>query len=147
MSALAHTVHSSNWTETKRISDERTKEFEERLDTIVEVWRDFNRLPALKDATDEVPKSVKELRIKVRDDVEDIRGFYRNHRIEIYPPAETIDVEWAFFRWHQVQLLGGLDFYESYGVATPFKRDKIFNELLDPDYLLPAVLIKVVPVL
>jgi hypothetical protein len=38
-------------------------------------------------------------------------------------------------------LLGGLEFYESYGVATPFKRDKIFNELIDLDYLLAALLV------
>ena len=99
--------------ETQRISDERTKEFEERLDMIVEVWRDLNRLPSLKDAKDsEIPQRVKELSIQLRDDIDDIRGFYRNHRIDIYPPAELIDIEWAFLRWHQVQLLGGLDFYE-----------------------------------
>jgi hypothetical protein len=128
--------------ETKRISDRRTKEIEERLDTIVEVWRDFNRLPSLKEANDgEIPQRVKELSIQVREDIEDIRGFYRNHRIQAYPAAELIDIEWAFFRWHQVQLLGGLDFYESYGVATPFKRDKIFNDLLDLDYLVAAILV------
>jgi hypothetical protein len=129
--------------ETKRISDERTKEFfEERLDTIVEVWRDFNRLSPLKDAKDrEVPDRVREMSIEVRDDIDDIREFYRNHRIDIYPPAEIIDVEWTLFRWHQVMLLGGLDFYESYGVATPFKREKIFNELIDLEYLLLAILV------
>jgi hypothetical protein len=128
--------------ETKRISDGRTKEFEEKLDAIVELWRDFRRLPALKEAKDsEIPERVRELAIQVRDDIDDIRGFYRNHRLDTYPPAEIIDVEWAFFRWHQVQLLGGLDFYDSYGIATPFKRGKIFNELLDLDYLLPALLI------
>lgn len=128
--------------ETKRISDGRTKEFEEKLDATVELWRDFRRLPALKEAKDsEIPERVRELAIQVRDDIDDIRGFYRNHRLDTYPPAEIIDVEWAFFRWHQVQLLGGLDFYDSYGIATPFKRGKIFNELLDLDYLLPALLI------
>lgn len=108
----------------------------------MEVWRDFNRLPSLKDAKDsEIPQKVRELSIQVRDDLEDIRGFYRNHRIDIYPAAELIDVDWAFFRWHQVQLLGGLDFYESYGVKAPFKRDKMFNELIDLDYLLAALLV------
>jgi hypothetical protein len=128
--------------ETKRISDERTKELENRLDTIVEVWRDFNQLAPLKDAKDsEVPDRVREMSIDVRDDVDDIRGFYRNHRIDIYPPAEMVNIEWTFFRWHQVMLLGGLDFYESYGAATPFKREKIFNELIDLEYLLLAILV------
>jgi hypothetical protein len=128
--------------ETKRISDQRTREFEERLDTIVEVWRDFSRLPPLKDIKDsEIPERVREMSIDVRDDIDDIRGFYRNHRIDVYPPPEVIDVDWAFFRWHQVMLLGGLDFYESYGVATPFKREKIFNELIDLEYLILAILV------
>jgi hypothetical protein len=129
-------------TETKRTSDERTEEFEKRLDLIVDVWRDFNRLPSLKDAADsEIPQQVRKLSIQVRDDLEDVRGFYRNHRIDVYPSAELIDIDWTFFRWHQVQLLGGLEFYESYGVEMPFNRDKMFNELIDLDYLLAALLV------
>jgi hypothetical protein len=128
--------------ETKRISDGRTRELEARLDKIVGAWRGFNQLPLLKDAKDsEIPQRVRELSIFVRDDVDDIRGFYRNHRARGHPVAEAINVAWAFFRWTQVLLLGGLDFYESYGVATPFNRDKVFHELLDLDYLLPALLV------
>ncbi|HXR24308.1 MAG TPA: hypothetical protein VN742_03025, partial [Candidatus Binataceae bacterium] len=51
------------------------------------------------------------------------------------------DEDWAFFRWIQVQLLGGLDFFASYGLEKIPNREKLLHELLDLDYLLSALLV------
>jgi hypothetical protein len=88
-----------------------------------------------------MPEAVHELARQIRDDREDIRGFYRNHRHPKMPAPELIDEHWASFRWIQVQLVAGLDFFASYGVKTEPNRERLRNEVLDLDYLTPALLV------
>lgn len=128
--------------ETAKTANERSLEVEERLEILVAVWRDFKRIPALHDASpSDMAETVHELSLQVRDDRDDIRGFYRNHRGPNYPAPELIDEEWTLYRWIQVQLIAGLNFFASYGLATPFNREKLFHELLDLDYLIPALVV------
>ena len=97
--------------QTKEIASGRTVELEERLDDMIAIWRDFKALPAFSNATQaEMPNRVRELSLQIRDDREDIRRFYTNHRIPPWPEAKIIDEQWTFFRWIQVQLLAGVDF-------------------------------------
>jgi len=127
---------------TKSTAGGRTAEFEERIDDMVAIWRDFKTLPALRDATPlEMPAKVQELSVKIRDDPEDIRGFYKNHRVPPWPEPELIREEWTFFRWIQVQLLAGLDFFASYGVKMEPNREKLMHELLDLEYLISALVV------
>ncbi len=128
--------------ETKEIASGRTVELEKRLDDMIAIWREFKALPALKDATQsETTNRVRELSLQIRDDREDIRGFYRNHRISPWPEAELIDEQWTFFRWIQVHLLAGLDFFASYGVKIQPSREKLMHELLDLEYLIVALVV------
>lgn len=128
--------------QTVKTAQERTVELEERLDILIDVWRDFKRIPAFSDAKqDEIPQVVRELALQIRDDRDDIRGFYNNHRAPNFPAAELIDEEWTFFRSMQVRLLAGLEFFASYGVAMPFSREKLLHELIDIDYLIPAIIV------
>jgi len=128
--------------QTKEIASGRTMELEERLDDMVAIWRDFKTLPAFNDAgQSEMPNIVRELSLQIRDDRADIRGFYKNHRIPPWPEPELIDEQWAFFRWIQVQLLAGLDFFASYGVKTQPGREKLMHELLDLEYLIVALVV------
>jgi len=39
-----------------------------------------------------------------------------------------IGEEWAFFRWIQVHLLAGLDYFASYGVKTEPSREKLTQQ-------------------
>jgi hypothetical protein len=88
-----------------------------------------------------MPERVRELSLQIRNDREDIRGFYRNHRIPPWPEADEIDEQWTFFRWIQVQLLAGLDFFASYGVKIQPSREKLMHELLDLEYLIMALIV------
>jgi hypothetical protein len=81
------------------------------------------------------------LSLQIRDDREDMRGFYRNHRHPSFPAPELIDERWAFFRWIQVTLLAGLDFFASYGVDRSPNPEDLLHELLDMDYLVSALLV------
>ncbi|MDO8433020.1 MAG: hypothetical protein Q7S58_11490, partial [Candidatus Binatus sp.] len=63
------------------------------------------------------------------------------HRNRSYPPAKLINEEWTLFRWIQVQLLAGLDFFASHGLGAPFNRENLFHGLLDLDYLITAVVV------
>ena len=128
--------------QTKEFASGRTVELEKRLDDMIAIWRDFKTLPALNNATQsEMPDRVRELSLQIRDDPEDIRGFYRNHRIPPWPEPELIDEQWAFFRWIQVQLLAGLDFFASYGVKIQPSREKLMHEILDLEYLIMALVV------
>ena len=128
--------------ETLKVVEERTAELEERLDQMVEVWMDFKRIPEFENAkSEDMPEIVEAKSIQIRDDREDMRGFYRRHRHRSFPKPELIDERWTFFRWIQVQLLAGLDFYASHGLGAPFNREKMFHEILDLDYLIPALLV------
>lgn len=128
--------------DTKKITNERTAELENRLDLLIDAWLDFKAIPELQDANSEdMPAIIQDKYIQIRDDRDDIRGFYRNHRVPSYPAPELIDEEWVFFRWIQVALLAGLDFFASYGLGAPFNREDLFHELLDLDYLIPALVV------
>jgi hypothetical protein len=128
--------------QTKETANGRTVELEERIDDMIAIWRDFKTLPALNDAThSEMPSRVHELSLQIRDDREDIRRFYGNHRIPPWPQAELIDEQWTFFRWIQVQLIAGLDFFASYGIKTQPSREKLMHELLDLEYLILALVV------
>ena len=126
--------------ETKRISAERAAEWNERLDTMVEVWLDFKQFPEFQDVrSEDLPPIVRDKKLQIRDDRNDMRGFYERHRHQDNPPCELLDEKWAFFRWIQVQLLAGLDFFASYGLGAAFNRENLFHELLDLEYLISAL--------
>lgn len=119
-----------------------TQRLDHKLNQIVHVWEAFKQIPEFQDAkSEDIPKIVNLKREQIRDDREDIRGFYRNHRDEGAPPAELIDEKWTYFRWIQVYLLAGLDFFASYGLGAPFRRETMINELIDLDYLITAILV------
>ncbi len=128
--------------ETKRITAERTIELEKRLDIMITVWKDFKQITEFESAkSEDMPEIVADKSIQIRDDVDDMRGFYRRHRHRSYPPAKLIDERWTLFRWIQVQLLAGLDFFAGHGLGAPFNRENMFHELLDLDYLIQALMI------
>jgi hypothetical protein len=124
---------------TAQIVDQR---LERRLNQMVPIWKDFKKLPDFENAkSEDMPGIVRRKCEQIRDDREDMRGFYATHRPSIAPPAELIDEKWAHFRWIQVQLLAGLDFFASYELGAPFRQEDMFHELLDLDYLIPALLV------
>jgi hypothetical protein len=128
--------------DTKRISAGRTAELEKRLEHMVRAWTDFKLIPEFEGAkSEDMPAIVMAKSIQIRDDRDDIRGFYRNHRYSSNPAPELINEQWTLFRWIQVQLIAGLDFFAGYGLGAPFNREKLFHELLDLDYLVPALIV------
>ena len=119
-----------------------SQRLELRLGLIVGVWNSFKELPEFENAkSEDMPAILKIKREQVRDDINDIRGFYDNHRHAKAPRGELIDERWAHFRWIQVQLLAGMDFFASYGLGATFGREDMIHELLDLDYLVPALLV------
>jgi hypothetical protein len=109
---------------------------------MIAVWREFDRLPELNSAGQkDMSAVVAGLEAQIRDDHEDIRGVYGRHRHRTFPSPELLDEDWTFFRWMQVQLLGGLDYYASYGVDKEPQREKLMHELFDLAYLIFAVLV------
>jgi hypothetical protein len=123
-------------------TNERAADLNQRLPKLVESWRMFSSMEELKDVRpSEMRAKVDELSLQIRDDREDMRGFYRNHRHPSYPAPELIDERWAFFRWIQVTLLAGLDFFASYGVDRSPNSEDLLHELLDMDYLVSALLV------
>jgi hypothetical protein len=118
------------------------KRLESRLDQMLLFWNAFKQIPEFQGAkSEDMPNIVKQKQAQIKSDLEDMRGFYRNHRIAEAPPAEMIDEKWAHFRWIQIQLVAGLDFYASYGLGARFKRENLIHELFDLDYLLSAILV------
>lgn len=125
-----------------RSTKARAVEVEKRLHALTEVWRMFSEIPALKDSKpEEIPAKVHELSLQIRDDHEDMRKFYGNHRPPSFPPPELLDEDWALFRSIQVQLLAGLDFFASYGLDKSPSREKLLHEIFDLDYLISALLV------
>ncbi len=121
---------------------DRTAETKRKVSLLVAAWRDFARIPAIQNAKpNELPIRIQELKEDIRDDIEDIRGFYGNHRNPEQPAPDLLDEQWASFRYIQVLLLAGLDYFQSYGAETEPKMEKINNEILDLDYLTPALLV------
>jgi len=127
---------------TKKIATERTVELEKRLDILIDVWTDFKKIPEFDGAkSEDMAAIVRAKSLQIRDDHDDMRGFYKRHRHRSQPPAKLIDEEWTFFRWIQVQLLAGLDFFASHGLGAPFNRENLFHGLLDLDYLIVALVV------
>jgi hypothetical protein len=119
-----------------------SERLEERLDLMVGVWNSFKQYSEFETAkSEDMPTILKTKREQVRDDINDMRGFYNNHRHVKGPLGELLDERWAHFRWIQVQLLAGLDFFASYGLGATLRREDMIHELLDLDYLVPALLI------
>jgi hypothetical protein len=128
--------------ETLRSVKERTDELDAKVPEIIELWRDFGRLPALRDAhPTELRSKADGLALEVRNDREAMRAFYEHHRKEFFPFSSLIDEEWAYYRWIQVHLVAGLYFYCSYGVNRAPSHENMVHELLDLDYLIQALLI------
>jgi len=128
--------------DTKKIAAERTLELEKRLDMMIDVWADFRQIPEFDGAkSEDMPAIVRAKSIQIRDDHDDMRGFYKRHRHRFNPPAKLISEDWTFFRWIQVQLLAGLDFFASYGLGAPFNRENLFHGFLDLDYLTVALVV------
>ena len=127
---------------TRRTSAERTVELEDKLDLMVELWTAYRQFPEFENAkSEDMPGIVRAKSIQIRDDRNDMRGVFTKYGQASFPPADMIDENWIFFRWIQVQLLAGLDFFASYGLGAPFNREDLFHELLDLDYLIPALVV------
>jgi len=126
----------------RRATDDRKREVEEKGADLIEVWRALGQMEALKGASStDLPERLDQLAMEVRDDRPSMRGFYVNHKAPVFPPAKLIDEKWALFRWIQVYLVAGLDFYRSYGLRTRPNAEKVMHEILDLDYIIPALLI------
>jgi hypothetical protein len=116
--------------------------YEKRCEDLIEAWRELALIGRLGEATsEEMPDRVHELSLRIRDDHDDMRAFYGNHRQPTFPAPELLNENWTFFRWVQVQLLGGLSYFASYGVANKPSLEKLMHELFDLMYLLSAVLV------
>lgn len=118
-------------------------EYRKRCEDMIAVWRDFDQIPELNNTAGrkEMPAVVRSFEEKIRDDHDDIRGFYARHRHPTFPEPKQLDENWAFFRWMQVQLLGGLTYYASYGVDKDPQREKLLHEIFDLTYVIYAVLV------
>jgi len=123
-------------------TEERSEQLAEKVPMMIHVWQSLREMPAIKNASPkELPEVIKAHKIKIRDDRDDMRGFYANHRYPHFPPPDLIDEQWAYFRWIQVYLLAGLDFINRYGVNVVPSEEKMIHELIDLDYLIPAILL------
>jgi hypothetical protein len=123
-------------------TEERSEQLAAKVPTMIHVWQSLREMPAIKNASPkELPEVIKEHKIKIRDDRDDMRGFYANHRHHHFPPANLIDEQWAYFRWIQVYLVAGLDFINRYGVDVVPSEENMIHELIDLDYLIPAILV------
>ena len=129
--------------DTLTATEERSADWNARLPLVLDAWNGLRSMPDLRDVRQgqERHAIVRELELKVGDDREDIRGFYRNHWQPPLPPPELIGEDWATFRWIQVQLLAGLDYIERHGEQTNPNREKVLHDLLDLDYLVAALLV------
>lgn len=122
--------------------EERTADLKRETSGLVGAWNEIRDMPDVKNASpNDLPRVVRELSEKVRDDREDMRGFYRNHRHENFPAPEIINEKWSYFRWIQVMLLAGLDFIERYGVDVQPGEETLMHEVLDLTYLINALLV------
>jgi hypothetical protein len=124
-------------------TEQRSRDLNVKLNDLIDVWQSSLReMPAIKNASSkELPEIIKELSLEIRNDRKSMRAFYAHHRHAEHPPPDLLDEEWAFFRWIQVQLLGGLDFIRRYGVGAKLNEESMLHELLDLDYLISALLV------
>jgi len=125
-----------------RSTEQRSAEMERKVGKVSEAWHSFIKIPGLeKKSQEEIRARVRELSEEIRDDQDAMRGFYSNHRDKSWPLPELLDERWTLFRWIQVQLLAGLDFFMKYGPSTDPAKEKLIHELLDLDYLIPTLLV------
>lgn len=129
----------------RRDTVRRTAQLEGQLPDLIAVWRSLGSMPELKEAQPkEIPKVLADLKQQVRDDPEAIRQFYENVALGLppnFPSPALIDERWAIFRWIQVYLVAGLDFFGSYGLGAQPNPDKLLHERIDLDYTIPALLV------
>jgi len=70
-------------------TNERAADLNRRLPKLIDSWRMFSSMEELKDVRPgEMRATVAKLSLRIRDDREDMRGFYRNHRHRSYPAPE-----------------------------------------------------------
>ena len=127
-----------------RATEERTSQLQnEKVPKIIEIWlKDLGSMPALKGVPQaELPEKLAALEHEILEDRESMRQFYANHILPPFPPASLIDERWACFRWIQVYLLAGLDFFRRHGGNSYPNREKVMHELLDLDYTITALLV------
>ena len=127
-----------------RVTEERTAQLQnEKVPKIIEIWlNDLGSMPALKDTPQaELPEKLAALEHEILEDRGSMRQFYANHILPPFPPASLIDERWACFRWIQVHLLAGLDFFRRHSGNFDPNREKVMHELLDLDYTITALLV------
>jgi hypothetical protein len=125
-----------------KATKQREAEYEEMCQDLIGAWSSFGLIGQLGDTTPEaMPGKIHELSLSIRNDPDGMREFYRKHRLPHFPLPEMIDENWTFFRWVQVQLLGGVGYYASYGVENKPSIEKLMHELFDLIYLISAVLV------
>jgi hypothetical protein len=125
-------------------TEQRSRDLKVKLRATIDVWQlSLRHMPELKNTgPKEMPQVIKDLSLNIRNNRADMCGFYAHHRHRAFPPPESIDEGWAFFRWIQVQLLAGLDFIERYGVDVQPNEEMMLHEILDLDYLISALLVR-----
>ncbi len=77
----------------QRSLNQKEAEYRQRCEDMIAVWRDFDQVPELKNAsgTIRMPEEVTAFENKIRDDHDDIRGIHRRHRHPMFPAPELLD--------------------------------------------------------
>jgi len=125
-----------------RSTEQRSAVLEWKVGAVSELWHSFIKIRGLeKKGPEQIRARVRELSEEIRDDQNAMRAFYSNHRDKSWPRPELLNERWTLFRWIQVFLLAGLDFFVKYGTRDDPAKEKLIHELLDLDYLIPALLV------
>jgi hypothetical protein len=120
----------------------RTRDTLSELPGLLAAWRTLGTNPAIYGAKpSEIPAILSRIALAVRNDPALIRQNFANIKHKDFPPPELIDENWAYFRWVQVFLLSGLDYFQKYGSTVEPNRQKVMNERLDLDYTITALLL------
>ena len=78
-------------------TEERSRDLKRKLRMLIDGWQSLREMPDLKNASQkEAPEIVKELSLKIRNDPDDMRGFYANHRHAGFPPPDLLDESGPF---------------------------------------------------
>ena len=127
----------------RRTTEQRTAELrDKRLPLLLGVWRDLGSMPQLRGVTQsQLPEKLAPLKQEILENGDSMRQFYANHRRAPLPPATLLDERWASFRWIQVYLLAGLDFFHRHGLHSEPNRENLLHELIDLDYTITALLV------
>jgi len=124
-----------------RATEQRTADLRTKGHKILKVWRDFGSMPLLREASStELPEKFDALKREILENRDSMRQFYANHTEAPLPAAQLIDERWACFRWIQVYLLAGVEFFGRHGLNSEPNQEKMLNELLDLDYTITAIL-------